>query len=34
MDVIENYDSSLLPDRPSFEKIVNNSFAEEAMKSN
>lgn len=34
MDVIESYDSSLLPARPSFEKIVNNSFAEEAMKSN
>ena len=32
MDVIESYDSSLLPDRPSFEKIVNNTFAEEAMK--
>lgn len=32
MDVIESYDSSLLPKRPSFEKIVNNSFAEEAMK--
>lgn len=33
MDVIESYDSSLLPERPSFEKIVNNSFAEEAMTS-
>ncbi|MGG7143420.1 ABC transporter substrate-binding protein [Clostridium nigeriense] len=33
MDVIESYDSSLLPERPSFEKIVNNSFSEEAMKS-
>ena len=33
MDVIESYDSSLLTDRPSFEKIVNNSFAEEAMNS-
>jgi len=32
MDVIESYDSSLLPARPSFEKIVNNSFSEEAMK--
>ncbi|MDV4151700.1 ABC transporter substrate-binding protein [Clostridium sp. AL.422] len=32
MDVIESYDSNLLPERPSFEKIVNNSFAEEAMK--
>ncbi len=32
MDVIESYDSNLLPQRPSFEKIVNNTFAEEAMK--
>lgn len=32
MDVIESYDSSLLTDRPSFEKIVNNTFAEEAIK--
>ncbi len=32
MDVIESYDSNLLPSRPSFEKIVNNTFAEEAMK--
>jgi len=34
MDVIESYDSSLLPERPSLEKIVNNSFAEEAIKAN
>ncbi|GAA0085251.1 ABC transporter substrate-binding protein [Clostridium sp. CTA-7] len=33
MDVIESYDKTLLPDRPSFEKIVNNDFAEKAMKS-
>ena len=33
MDVIESYDSSLLPERPSFEKIVDNNFAEKAMKS-
>ncbi|WP_291650370.1 ABC transporter substrate-binding protein [Clostridium sp.] len=33
MDVIESYDGSLLPDRPSFEKIVNNSFAEETINS-
>ena len=33
MDVIESYDSSLLTDRPSFEKIVSNSFSEEAMNS-
>lgn len=32
MDVIESYDSNLLSDRPAFDKIVNNSFAEEAMK--
>lgn len=32
MDIIENYDRNLLPERPSFEKIVNNSFAEESMK--
>ena len=32
MDVIESYDSGLLPERPSFEKIVNNSFAEKSMK--
>lgn len=32
MDVIESYDSALLTDRPAFEKIVNNSFAEEAIK--
>ncbi|MBE6054008.1 MAG: ABC transporter substrate-binding protein [Clostridium sartagoforme] len=31
MDVIESYDSNLLPERPSFDKIVNNSFAEKAM---
>ncbi|VYU02957.1 ABC transporter substrate-binding protein [Clostridium tertium] len=34
MDVIENYDKTLLPSRPSFEKIVNNGFAEKAMESN
>ncbi|WP_411168153.1 ABC transporter substrate-binding protein [Clostridium sp. MB05] len=33
MDVIESYDKTLLPNRPSFEKIVNNDFAEKAMKS-
>lgn len=33
MDVIESYDKTLLPGRPSFEKIVNNDFAENAMKS-
>lgn len=32
MDIIQSYDSSLIPSRPSFEKIVNNSFAEKAKK--
>jgi len=32
MDVIDGYDSTLLTDRPSFEKIVDNSFAEKAVK--
>lgn len=32
MDVIDSYDSNLLTDRPSFEKIVDNSFAEKAVK--
>ena len=30
MDVIESYDSSLLKERPDFNKIVNNDFANEA----
>lgn len=34
MDIIENYDKTLLPSRPNFEKIVNNKFAEEAIKGN
>ena len=34
MDVIESYDRSLLTGRPSFEKIVNNRFAEEAIRFN
>ena len=34
MDVIESYDKTLLPSRPSFEKIVNNDFAKKAMESN
>ncbi|MDU5110529.1 MAG: ABC transporter substrate-binding protein [Clostridium sp.] len=33
MDVIESYDKTLLPSRPSFEKIVNNDFAKKAMES-
>lgn len=32
MNVIQSYDSSLIPSRPSFDKIVNNSFAEKAEK--
>lgn len=31
MDVIQSYDSSLIPSRPSYEKIVNNSFAEKII---
>ena len=34
MDIIESYDKTLLPSRPDFEKIVNNKFAEEAIKDN
>lgn len=30
MDIIESYDKTLIPERPSFEKIVNNSFAHKA----
>ncbi|MBS5938502.1 ABC transporter substrate-binding protein [Clostridium sp.] len=33
MDIIESYDKTLLPSRPSFEKIVNNDFAKKAMES-
>lgn len=33
MDVIESYDKSLIPERPDFNKIVNNSFAEKAINS-
>lgn len=31
MDIIEGYDKELIPERPSFEKIVNNSFADKAI---
>lgn len=31
MDIIENYDKTLIPERPSFEKIVNNNFADKAI---
>lgn len=32
MDIITDYDSSLMPQRPEFIKIVDNSFAEKAAK--
>ena len=32
MDIIQNYKPSLIPSRPDFNKIVNNSFAEKAVK--
>lgn len=32
MDIIQDYDSSLIPQRPSFDKIVDNSYAQKAMK--
>ncbi|MCI1944481.1 ABC transporter substrate-binding protein [Clostridium luticellarii] len=32
MDVIQSYKSSLIPERPPFDKIVDNSFAEKAVK--
>ncbi|MBU3131268.1 ABC transporter substrate-binding protein [Clostridium gasigenes] len=32
MDIIESYDEKLIPKRPSFEKIVDNSFADKATK--
>lgn len=32
IDIIQGYDSSLINERPPFEKIVNNSFAEKAIK--
>ncbi|PRR83443.1 ABC transporter substrate-binding protein [Clostridium vincentii] len=31
MDVIQSYDSALIPSRPSYDKIVNNSFAEKVI---
>lgn len=31
MDIIQSYDSSLMPKRPEFNKIVNNSFSEKAV---
>lgn len=34
MDIIQSYDSSLIPTRPDFNTIVNNSFAEKAVKGN
>ncbi|AKA71809.1 ABC transporter substrate-binding protein [Clostridium scatologenes] len=32
MDIIQSYNQSLIPQRPAFNKIVNNSFAEKAIK--
>lgn len=32
MDIIQSYDQSLIPQRPAFSKIVNNSFAEKVIK--
>ncbi|AWI06956.1 ABC transporter substrate-binding protein [Clostridium drakei] len=32
MDIIQSYNQSLIPQRPAFSKIVNNSFAEKAIK--
>lgn len=34
MDIIQSYDSSLIPSRPSYDKIVNNSFAEKIINEN
>lgn len=31
LDIIEGYDAKLLTERPSFEKIIDNTFAEEAI---
>ncbi|WP_244833645.1 ABC transporter substrate-binding protein [Clostridium sp. BJN0001] len=31
MDIIQDYDNSLLKERPSYDKIVDNSFADKAM---
>ncbi len=32
MDIIQSYNPQLIPERPPFDKIVNNSFAEKAIK--
>jgi NitT/TauT family transport system substrate-binding protein len=32
MDIIQSYDSTLIPQRPAFSKIVNNEFSEKAIK--
>ena len=31
MDVIQSYDTSLIPSRPEYKTIVNNSFAEKIV---
>ncbi|MBW9146926.1 ABC transporter substrate-binding protein [Clostridium sp. CM027] len=32
MDIIQSYNAALIPERPSFNKIVNNSFSDKAVK--
>jgi len=32
MDIIIEYDSSLIPNRPAFNDMVDNSYAEKALK--
>ena len=32
MDIIQDYDASLIPKRPDFNKIVDNSYVQKAMK--
>jgi NitT/TauT family transport system substrate-binding protein len=32
MDIIQSYDSKLIPERPEFDTIVNNSFSEKVVK--
>ena len=34
MDVIQSYDSSLIPSKPTYETIVNNSFSEDVIQGN
>ena len=32
MDIIQSYKSELIPQRPAFDKIVNNTFGEKVIK--